>query len=153
MIDFCGNGLCCIQYAGNVAWAFVCAYKAMKLNKALGGEAFLIKDDTPYVSMVDFCKPYFEIFDIVVYRSFLPYWILYFFIQLVQIILYLISPLKKVQFPLTLSTLIYTNLKLSFDGSKAKDMLKYNPLYTPEESFRRSVEFYRSFISQNKKME
>lgn len=151
MIDFCGSGSCTGQYAGNVAWAFVCAHKAMTSDNELGGEAFIVKDDTPYNSMIRFCKPYFDIFDVTIYRSFIPFWILYFILQFIEVILIMISPLKKIQFPFTLSTLIFTNLKTSFDGSKAENMLKYKPLYSPEESCKRSTVYYKSLDFERKK--
>ena len=151
MLDFCGLGKCCVVYAGNVAWAFNCAHKAMTSDRLIGGDAFLVKDDTPYKSMVQFCKPYFDAFDIKVYKSFIPYWAIYLLIWLIQLFLYLISPLKKLQFPLTLSTLIYTNLIVTFEGSKAEKILKYKPLYDADESFKRSLEYYKSTILSNKK--
>ncbi|XP_076111325.1 3 beta-hydroxysteroid dehydrogenase/Delta 5--_4-isomerase type 1-like [Mytilus galloprovincialis] len=151
MIDFCGNGACCLVYVGNIAWAFVCAYKAMRSDKTLGGEAFLIKDNSPNKSMMQFCKPYFDSFNISLYRSFVPYWILYVLISFIHILLFLMSPLKKVQFPVTTATLIYTNLALSFDDSKARKMLQYRPLYTPVESYKCSLKYYNSLSFDNKK--
>ena len=151
MIDFCGSGYCTAQYAGNVAWAFVCAHKAMTSNNELGGEAFILKDDTPHNSMIRFCKPYFDIFDVTIYRSFIPFWMLYFLLQFIEVILMMISPLKKIQFPLTLSMLIFTNLKTSVDISKAEHMLKYKPLHSPEESCKRSTVYYKSLDFENKK--
>lgn len=151
MIDLCGSGYCTVQYAGNVAWAFVCAHKAMTSDNELSGEAFILKDDTPHNSMIRFCKPYFDIFDVTIYRPFIPFWMLYILLQFIEVILMMISPLKKIQFPFTLSMLIFTNLKTSVDISKAEHMLKYKPLYSPEESCKRSTVYYKSLDFENKK--
>ena len=54
-----GNALFQKSYAGNVAWAFLKANEALRLNPDLvGGHFFFIPDETPVLNIFDSLHPY-----------------------------------------------------------------------------------------------
>ena len=49
------------SYAGNVAWAFLCALSSMSKDEDLGGKALFITDDTPLMNSFDFTEIFLKI--------------------------------------------------------------------------------------------
>ena len=72
-------------YAGNVAWVFICADRAMTSDSEnlIGGNAFFASDDTPLTDIYEFVKPFatcnFKIssFKLPMWSVFIPVYILH----------------------------------------------------------------------------
>jgi hypothetical protein len=74
----------------------------------------------------------------------IPYMLMLMVVLLLEWVVWLISPVKKINLPVTSATVRYANKKWSFSYDKAKRQLQYSPLFDWDESYRRSCEFYKS---------
>lgn len=141
-----GDGSALFQktYAGNVAWAFLKANEALRLNPdSVGGHFFFIPDETPIQNIFDSLHPYLVEHNFKVSPFRIPYSLIYILFTVRDIFLWVISFFAK--FHLTpLCSISYINMTLVFSGKKAQRMLGYHPLFTPAESIKRSKKFYDS---------
>ena len=135
-----------LAYVGNTAWAFILASQVLKDDPKVGGEAFFVPDDTPRLPLsTDFVKPFLEERGFTLSRMWLPFWFLYYTVCLLQLLCLILRPFVTVPGPrvLTRSCLKFLHRHTTFSAEKAKKMLGYKPLYTYDESFERSMKFYK----------
>ncbi|XP_046363626.2 3 beta-hydroxysteroid dehydrogenase/Delta 5--_4-isomerase type 1-like isoform X1 [Haliotis rufescens] len=142
-----GNGSALYQhtYVGNVAWAFVCADRTLKSVTGEGdisGQVYFITDDCPPCSLPDQVLPFLvgRGFRLSTYR--VPFSLVYSALLFTQGLLWLISPLTKVDLGFSALSLRYANMTLTFKSKKARLKLDYSPLFTPEESIVQANDYY-----------
>ncbi|XP_021363944.1 3 beta-hydroxysteroid dehydrogenase/Delta 5--_4-isomerase type 1-like [Mizuhopecten yessoensis] len=140
-----GNGQSKFQqvYVGNTAWAFVCADRALRLNYNLGGEIFYIPDYTPVQNSFLFMQPYLESRNYGLSQYRLPCGLVYYSLYLMELVLHLLAPLIRINLPTASCSVRYINMDLYFNGSKGRRLLGYQPLYSPQEAEKRSLEYYK----------
>ncbi|XP_033748073.1 3 beta-hydroxysteroid dehydrogenase/Delta 5--_4-isomerase-like [Pecten maximus] len=142
MVPF-ANGTTQAAYAGNVAWGFVCAVKAVRENSDLGGETFFMCDDTPMANMFELVDPFLKScgFKLIPFTS--PYWLTYLAAVLFICIAWIVSPIFEINSNFTPASARFMNMRVNSVYSKATKMLNYTPLYSHEESLRRSIQYYK----------
>ncbi|OWF46557.1 3 beta-hydroxysteroid dehydrogenase/Delta 5--_4-isomerase-like [Mizuhopecten yessoensis] len=138
------NGTMQAAYVGNVAWGFVCAVKAMRENPDLGAEVFFVCDDTPLANMCQLVEPFLKSRGFKLTPFVLPYWLMYCAVILLTCMAWLIYPIYQTNSTLTTSSVRFMNMRINSVYSKAKKILHYTPLYSHEESLRRSIEHYKT---------
>ncbi|XP_033748087.1 3 beta-hydroxysteroid dehydrogenase/Delta 5--_4-isomerase type 4-like [Pecten maximus] len=130
-------------YVGNTAWAFVCADRALRLNHNLGGEVFYVPDDTPVQNSFLFMQPYLESRNYTLSSYRLPCGPVYYGLYLMELVLHLLAPLIKINLPTASCSVRYINMDLYFNGSKGRRLLGYQPLFSPQEANKKSLEYYK----------
>ena len=134
-------------YAGNVAWVFICADRAMTSDSEnlIGGNAFFASDDTPLTDIYEFVKPFATACNFAISSFKLPMWSVFIPVYILHGILWPMSPFFKPKFSFSLAGLKHTLLSHNFKYEKAKSLLNYTPLYTFEEALQRSIRYYEKY--------
>lgn len=133
-----------MTYAGNIAWTFICADKALKQDKrnAVDGKAFFTTDDTPLTDMFEFQATFVKACGYATDTFRIPAFIALYSMYLLYAILWLISLVVKVNLYSGIPGARFLRKTCTFKSDLAKKMLGYAPLYSYEESRKRSLEFY-----------
>lgn len=134
-------------YVGNVAWAFLKADDTLRRGKTeAAGEAYYLRDDTPRLprftaveNMIHECNvrrlPFMP-------PAWVKLWVLWFIFLVCRIISFVYPmncPLGEWVFDIRETTWLV-------DDSKARRLLGYVPLYSPEEAKGRLVRFINSIL-------
>lgn len=139
-----GKNLEAYAYVGNVAWGFVCCLKTMFNDPNFGNEKMFIMDDTPPQSIQALSKTYLEDRGYKMTSYYIPLSVLFLICLLLEMVCLLISPFKRISFPLSLSAIIFSMQKFYVRYDKAKTLIEYTPLFSVEESNQRSLPYYRN---------
>uniref|UniRef100_A0A8W8K0Q1 3-beta hydroxysteroid dehydrogenase/isomerase domain-containing protein n=1 Tax=Magallana gigas TaxID=29159 RepID=A0A8W8K0Q1_MAGGI len=134
-------------YVGNVAWGFVCALRKLSQDTSIGGEAYFIGDETPLMQLFKFSELFIKLYGGRLSSRPIPYTLILVVVLLLEWIVWLISPIKQINLPISSSTVRYANKKWSFSYNKAKTELNYSPLFDWEESYSRSCEYYKTAVT------
>ena len=135
-----------MAYVGNVAWILICAEKALsEEDEKAGGNAFFAADDTPFSDVFEMRDPFLTACNYTRYSYKLPLWLTLYTLYLVYFVLLLISPIWKVNIPFGVGTIKQMMVSWTFKYDKAKILLNYQPLYSYEESLKRSMVFYKKY--------
>jgi sterol-4alpha-carboxylate 3-dehydrogenase (decarboxylating) len=129
-----------------MAWAHVLAAKALlQGNQAIAGNAYFITDGPP--------ANFFTFFDRIVEGAGYPIrpkniWIprnIAFMMGLIsEGVALLARPFVKYAPKFSRFAVIYTCSNFTFTAAKARQDFGFEPKYSPEEAYRRTVDFYRS---------
>lgn len=141
-----GNGSALFQpvYVGNTAWAFLCADRELRSNPGVGSNAIFIPDDTPLQNTFHFMGTYLGSRGLRLSKFYLNYHLVYWSMYALELFLWAISPLMKVNLTTASCSIRYMNTTLYFNYEKARSLIGYQPLYSPRESYERSINFYRN---------
>lgn len=133
-----------MTYAGNVAWAFICAEKALIENEqnTIGGQVYFVTDDTPLTDIFEFQDPFAKACGFRTDTFKIPTCIVLYFMYLVYAIMWVISFIVPVNSRLGLCTFKYMKRTFTYKSVAARMMFNYEPLYSFDESMRRSTQFY-----------
>lgn len=133
-----------VTYVGNAAWACCKAKDRLRLDPGIGGEQFIITDDTPVQDPFDFIKPYLDQVNCRLSDRPLPYWILIIILELILIVVTLIRPFYSIDLPEKYNPrrVRYLCTTFFFNRNKSTLRLTYQPLYTPDDSKKRSLVYY-----------
>ncbi len=129
-------------YAGNVAWAHLVADRALDANPGVGGQFYIVTDDTPPMNMYDFLNLFLTRRGYKVSTYSLPDWLVDFVALLLMIFLYVMSPIYKGNSDFNADTVRHTRQTHTFRGDKAQRLLGYRPLYSYQESLEWSATYY-----------
>lgn len=137
-------------YAGNVAWAHLCAMRvAMKDSEVIGGQAYFITDDTPPEPYFKFLKPFAERLGYK-YSSFgVPCQLLFGAAYTLEFMAWLISPIFRMKLTLRTSALRGATSTHTYNRNKAELQLGYTPMYSYENAIERSVPYYRKKLNRD----
>ncbi|OTF76430.1 3 beta-hydroxysteroid dehydrogenase type 7-like protein [Euroglyphus maynei] len=133
-------------YVGNVAHACMKAKNRLQLDRKISGEEFIITDDTKILDPFDFFEPFLNAKGFQLTKRSYPYWL---FIWLFTLYCWLykkfgnILPLRIPE-SLTPETLKFICTTYFFNRTKSILRLDYDPLYDYDESFKRSLEYYKN---------
>lgn len=130
-------------YAGNVAWAHLCALSAIQLDPGLGGRNFFVTDDTPLMNTFTFMKPFLRCRGFDLSDNAIPYGLVFAVYFWIDWILWVLRPIWKVNLDVALPSVVYVNHTLYFNRRNAEEDLRYKPLYGYQTSLAKSLEFYK----------
>ncbi|KAH3696194.1 hypothetical protein DPMN_083659 [Dreissena polymorpha] len=130
-------------YAGNTAWAFICADRALARKSSLGGQFYYIPDDTPIQSTFNFIKPFLEIRGFKLSTFSLPYGLVYYGLLGLEWIAKLLSPIYRITLPAESYSIRYINMDLYFSREKATRELGFQPIFFPKDAIARCLSYYR----------
>ena len=141
-----GDGTAKFQpsYVGNAAWAFICADVALRENPSIGGKFFFIPDDTPVQNTFQFLKPFLELRGFRLSSFHLPYDFVYNVLKLVEAVVKFLAPLVKIRLPTESYSVKYINTNLYFRNAKAKEVLKFQPIFTPSMALNNCLKYYKN---------
>lgn len=111
----------------------------------IGGNAFFVADDTPPGDVYEMRIPFAKACNFRIASYKVPTWLLIYLLQVFYLVLWLISPFWKVNIPVGFHALRQTTVSWILRYDKAKSLLGYQPLYSYEESFERSMKFYKRY--------
>lgn len=131
-------------YVGNVGWGFVCALRKLFHGNFHGGETYFVGDTTPLMRLFEFNELFIKLNGGRLASRPIPYLLMLMVVLLLEWIVWLISPVKEINLPVTSTAVRYANKKWSYSYDKAKRQLQYSPLYDWDESYHRSSKFYKS---------
>ncbi|RUS69954.1 hypothetical protein EGW08_022281 [Elysia chlorotica] len=141
-----GDGMAMFQqaYAGNTAWAFVCADRAMRENPELTSQAFYVPDHTPVQNSFNFMRPYLEARGFRLSEGRLSYALVHSAVRVAEVLAKGLSPVYKMNLPVQSHSVQYINTSIYFSGEKARRVLGYEPIFTPYEARQASLEYYKT---------
>ena len=128
-----------------MAHAHLLASKALlDGNKKVQGQAYFITDGPPS-NFFSFFDPFVEAigYRIRPKNLWLPRWFAYGLGAISEGIAFLVRPIKKYSPKMSRFAVTYTCTDYTFRTEKAKMEFGYKPLYSKEESFIRTVKFFR----------
>ncbi len=133
-----------VAYVGNVAWAHLCGMKSL-LDRpdTCGGEAFFVTDDTPIGTYNAICEPFVNAMGCRYTKVRVPCRLVLPILFLLEIFLTLLKPIVEFNLPLTMKTLYMVNINLTFNRRKLEERCGYFPIYSYQESFQRSLSYYK----------
>ncbi|GAB1603616.1 3 beta-hydroxysteroid dehydrogenase/Delta 5--_4-isomerase type 4-like isoform X1 [Argonauta hians] len=141
-----GRALCQLSYVGNVAGAFLAANQALRdkdRRPQVGGHFFFVPDDTPSGSIYSFVVPYLSDRGFNPTPIAIPYWFIYGVLKLRDLILLVLSPVVRVNAQPPICSITYINMSITFRNDKARALLGYTPLYSPDQALHRSRNYYK----------
>ena len=131
-------------YVGNVAFAHLVALAALDRDDVIGGQTYFVTDDTPLMNSSLFMNPFLKARGFSLSHRSAPYPLVYAVLATAETICRLLKPIRKVELPFALCSLIYVNRNLYFSRKKAESMLEYKPLFSYEEAMERSLKYYEA---------
>ncbi|ESO97278.1 hypothetical protein LOTGIDRAFT_114779, partial [Lottia gigantea] len=143
-----GNGTALFQqsYAGNVAWAFLCADTALRNNPSqVSGQVFFVPDNTPLQNSFLFMNYFLTLRNQRLSSFYLPWRHVYVTLYWLELVLKALSPLMKLSLPAQSCSVKYINMNLYFSSYKSRQLLGYKPFYTPQESIEKSSLYYKHY--------
>ncbi|PAA83023.1 hypothetical protein BOX15_Mlig006182g1 [Macrostomum lignano] len=132
-------------YVGNVAWAHVCAMRCLldpSMRQQISGQAYLVTDDTPLNSNFQFVRPFLRAHGVRLLGVSVPLVLVFVFWWLLELLAMAISPIVRVPLAFTKNELYLACTTCYYDAGKIRSRLKYAPVYSPEDSFARSLAYY-----------
>lgn len=144
-----GNGQAKFEhvYVGNVAQAHLLALRAVELgDPEVCGRAFFITDDSPAVNFLDFMEPIIEAvgYQLPPKSRRVPYPVMMAVGALYELGAWLKKPFGGGEPPvLTRSSVRFVCKTHTFDGSRARKALRYEPKYSYEEALARTIDYWK----------
>ena len=143
-----GRARCQHVYVGNMAHAHLLASKALlDGNKKVQGQAYFITDGAPS-NFFSFFDPFVEAIGYTIRPKnlWLPRWFAYGLGAISEGIAFLIRPIKRYSPKMSRFAVTYTCTDYTFRTEKAKREFGYKPIYSKEDSFIRTIKFFRKAV-------
>ncbi|XP_042522801.1 3 beta-hydroxysteroid dehydrogenase type 7 isoform X2 [Dipodomys spectabilis] len=134
-------------YVGNVAWMHVLVARELPPRAPLmGGQVYFCYDKSPYKSYEDFNMEFLGPcgLRLVGTRPLLPYWLLFILATLNALLQYLLRPLLLYAPLLNPYTLAVANTTFTVSTNKAQRHFGYEPLFSWEDSRRRTIRWVQA---------
>ena len=118
------------------------AIQTLRHSSQAAGRCFFVPDDSPLRNCFDHFVPFLEArhYRLLPFR--IPFIVIHVVIFIIEHLLHLLAPLRKINLELSLSGLKYSSKTYYFSRKQAEEMLGYKPLFTYEEALERSLKFY-----------
>ncbi|XP_006900379.1 PREDICTED: 3 beta-hydroxysteroid dehydrogenase/Delta 5--_4-isomerase-like [Elephantulus edwardii] len=153
LLNFAKHSLANPVYVDNVAWAHILAARGLKDPKKapnIRGQFYYISDDTPHESYSKFNYILSKEFGLHIDSGmsvpvFVKYWVAF----LLEIISFLLSPVYKFHPPFTRHLVTLSNSVFIFSYKKAQKDLGYEPLFSWEESRKKTSQWIGSLVKQH----
>ena len=132
-------------HAGNAAWAHILAKNQLLDNPvAIGGEIVFITDDTAIQNAFEFMEPFLKARSMKTSGFMFPATLAIIFVLFLYMMSRLLRPLVHIRNPFPHpATLYFIVCFYSFNRLKSTLRLGYKPLFNPEDSVNKSLEYYR----------
>lgn len=143
-------------YAGNIALAHVLAAKTLlwpSVNDPICGRAFFLGDHTPRESIGKIMEPFATELGVKMATIIPPYWLMYTIGLLLTAFCWIVSFFKYVDIPFHAVVVRYLYAEYTYSWEAAKRALDYEPKYTYEDGFARSMVFYKHLLGIDQKTE
>ena len=128
-----------------MAWAHVAAKRALQRNsEQVGGHVFFVTDDTPLMNTFDFMEPFLSARGLSLSTYHLPYRLVYNLMRGTEALLWLISPLYKLNSSTAACSVAYVCKTFYFSRRQAELLLEYSPVYSYKESLAKCVRYYKN---------
>lgn len=130
-------------YVGNVAWSFLTADETLRGGKsrAASGECYYVTDDTPKMPRMGVVEAILAECNIRRLPLIPPPWAVQWIIWFIFLVLRIISYVYPVNCPLGEWVFDIRSTTWLVSGEKARRLLGYTPLYSPQEAKKRLVKF------------
>ncbi|XP_064425642.1 3 beta-hydroxysteroid dehydrogenase type 7 [Latimeria chalumnae] len=141
-------------YVGNVAWMHLLAAQALQEKpSALGGQIYFCYDESPYRSYDDFNMEFLAScgFRMIGSRPVVPYFLLYLIAVINEVLQSLLRPFCTYSPLMNKYTLAVATTTFTVNTDKAERHFGYRPLYTWEESKRRTIGWLRALDAEYRK--
>ncbi|XP_043909966.1 3 beta-hydroxysteroid dehydrogenase type 7-like [Protopterus annectens] len=137
-------------YVGNVAWMHVLAAKELQAKpEKLGGQLYFAYDDTPLKSITMFHYELFSKMDpSIKLGKQIPYWVIWMIVFLYTLFKTLLRPFWNLKPFLTFPALQFIVTTFSYKTDKAFRHFEYQPLYSWEESRRKTCKWMQTVVNQ-----
>ncbi|XP_064602154.1 3 beta-hydroxysteroid dehydrogenase/Delta 5--_4-isomerase type 1-like isoform X2 [Liolophura sinensis] len=129
-------------YVGNTAWIQLCGWKRARQDPTVCGQAYLATDDTAIDNNFAFFKVFVESRNWKVLPFYIPFFAIYYTVLLMELFVWLLSPIVRLPLPVSTREVLMACTTCYYDGSKARKLLNYSPLYDAKESIERSKKYY-----------
>ncbi|XP_063810838.1 3 beta-hydroxysteroid dehydrogenase type 7 isoform X2 [Pseudophryne corroboree] len=140
-------------YVGNVAWMHLLAARQLQDSPStLGGQVYFCYDHSPYKSYEDFNMEFLSAcgFRMIGSRPLVPYFLLYLLALFNVLLQWLFHPFCTYAPILNPYTLAVGSTTFTVQTDKAEKHFGYTPLFSWEESKRRTATWVKSFEEMNK---
>ncbi|CAG2246515.1 HSD3B [Mytilus edulis] len=137
-----------VSYVGNVAMMFVKALEVMRKGVDIGGEYFYAADDTPLQTLPSLLQPYLDGTGHSFSSWYIPLWLVLILVIIVQIVMGIIRPWKKVNTYFNIEGIRFLNKTFHVTYEKANRILGYKPIYNLESSINNSNVYYNSVLNK-----
>lgn len=128
-----------------MAWAHVVAKRSLqRSSEQVGGHAFFVTDDTPLMNSFDFMDPFLSARGLSLSTYHLSYGFVYNLLRGTEILLWLISPLYRLNSSAAACSVAYVCKTFYFSRRQAELLLSYSPVYSYEESLAKCVDYYKN---------
>jgi nucleoside-diphosphate-sugar epimerase len=134
-------------YVGNVAHAHVLAMRRLHAgDPGVGGRAYFVTDDSPTLDFLEFMEPIVEGLGLSLppRTRRVPYPVMLAVATAMEAAAFVSRPLRAWTPVLTRSSVRFVCRTHTFDGSRARRELGYEPIYSWDESLARTVDWWRS---------
>ena len=134
-------------YAGNIAWAFVCALHRMRTapdgNTSPVGRAIGVADDASITSFTRFMQPFVNnITGAKMSRFYVPFWLLYTFATVCEWVCYFCRPVCSLRLPLSRLAVISMYALPTVNPQEAYQYIGYKPKYNYDEILPQCLRYY-----------
>jgi len=130
-------------YAGNSAWAHVCALRSLRQRpEECRGMAYYVTDDTRLQQTFEFLSSFMVPCGFTYMRRGIPYHLAYLMVGMQETAAKLFQPWIRINISESSHGLKFLNHIHFFQSSLAKEKLGYSPMFDREESMKRSLDFY-----------
>jgi 3beta-hydroxy-delta5-steroid dehydrogenase / steroid delta-isomerase len=72
-----------------------------------------------------------------------PFRLVYYFLFFSELVVKGLSPFVKINLPAESYSIKYINMNLTFSSKKARQEIKFKPIFSPEEAKQRSLQYYK----------
>lgn len=143
-----GSGQAVLQctYAGNVAWAHVCALRALESGDLVAGKIYTITDDTPVKNTFDTMEPFLRVRGYRASSFRIPFKLMYGIFYMLHWVIQILRHFYKFNMPIAMSAIQCVDQSVYFSRSLAENRLKYQPKYMNADSIKNSLKFYGKVI-------
>ena len=124
-----------IAHVGNIAWAHLCALKALCENPwQVGGEAYYVTDDTPEGSFTSMYESFVNAVGYKYASYCVPYLLVFLFFTILRIVFLILKPVVYLNIPSAPENIRLCTMYLTFSRKKLERLCGYQPLYSYQES-------------------
>ena len=132
-------------YVGNLAWAHIMVLKTARSNPGrISGKAYFVTDDTPVTDIWTFTEPFLKAVGCKYSKFAIPFFLVYLILFFFELIAFMLKPFCSIDLPVPHKSNIIANCHFGhkFSGDRLKEDTGYMPCYTPEESQKRTIQYF-----------
>ena len=118
--------------------------QAIARDVQYSGQTYIITDDTPLHNTYDLLHHFLQLKGMRASNTSLPFEPIYCLLKIFEAFVWIMRPLVAIDVPATPGAYYYACHSFHFNRSKAESLLGYKSLYSPDEAFQLSDNYYRN---------